>query len=142
MWFDGDTMREFLGNNKKYDKISRINQYKNMIRLVRFCYGQKINIIVTALYFNSYIFKNNKKYFKNYFQIYLRSDVKKLIKRNNKGIYSKNLKKKIPNIVGVDIKWKMPKGSNLIIQDFFEKNKNKITKKILQKVKKKINKFH
>lgn len=142
MWFDGDTMREFLGNNKKYDKNSRIIQYQNMIRIVSFCYAQKINIIVTALYFNSYIYKNNRKLFKNYYQIYLKSKIKTLIERDNKGIYSKNLNKKKPNIVGHDIKWNMPMGSNLTINNFFNLNINTVKNKVLKKIKRKINKFY
>ena len=142
MWFDGDTMREFFDNNKNYDKNSRLKQYKNMINLVNFCYSQKINIIITALYFNPYIFKNNKKMFKNYFQIYLKSNIQNLINRDNKGIYSKNLNKKKPNIVGYDIKWNVPKGSNLVIENFFKLKVNKIRNQIIKKIKKKINKFN
>ena len=113
-----------------------------MINLVNFCYSQKINIIITALYFNPYIFKNNKKMFKNYFQIYLKSNIQNLINRDNKGIYSKNLNKKKPNIVGYDIKWNVPEGSNLVIENFFNLKVNKIRNQIIKKIKKRINKFN
>ena len=46
---------------KKYDQKSRIRQYKKMISIAKFCYDQKINVIVSALYFNDFVFKNNKK---------------------------------------------------------------------------------
>lgn len=142
LWFDGDTMREFLGKNNKYDKSSRIKQYQNMVKFVKFCHDQRINIIVSALYFNNYIFKNNKKIFKNYYQIYLKSNINELIRRDSKKVYSRNLKKKTPNIVGFDIKWNMPKGSNMIINNFYNLNSNKLKSKLIKIFKKKINKFN
>ena len=138
LWFDGDTMRDFFDNSKKYDKKSRIKQYEKLINYAKFCDNQKINLVISALYFDNYIFKNNKKNFKNYYQIYLKSDLKDLIKRNNKKLYSKNLKKRKPNIVGWDIKWKMPKGSNLIINNFYSLNINKTKVEILKKIKKRV----
>lgn len=141
IWFDGDTMRDLNEKNNKYDKESRIQQYNKLIKFVNFCHDQKINVIVSALYFNKNLEKNNKKLFKYYFQIYLRSNIKELIKRNNKKIYSKNLKKKIPNIVGYDIKWYEPIDSNLVINDFYKKKVKKISEGIAKNIKRKINKF-
>ena len=92
-----------------------------MISIAKFCYEQKINIIISVLYFNDFIFKNNKKIFKNYFQIYLKANIKDLIKRDSKKVYSQNINKKKPFLVGVDIKWNEPKKSDLIIENFFNK---------------------
>ena len=138
LWIDGDNLRKHFQNTKKYDQKSRIEQYKKMIRLAKFCYDQKINIIVSVLYFNDFIFKNNKKIFKNYFQIYLKANIKDLIKRDSKKIYSKNINKKKPFLVGVDIKWNEPKKPDLIIENFFNKKVNFIKKSILTKINKRL----
>ena len=134
LWIDGDNLRKHFQNTKKYDQKSRIEQYKKMIRLAKFCYDQKINIIVSVLYFNDFIFKNNKKIFKNYFQIYLKANIKDLIKRDSKKIYSKNINKKKPFLVGVDIKWNEPKKPDLIIENFFNKKVNLVKRSILTKI--------
>ena len=105
-----------------------------MIRLAKFCYEQKINIIISVLYFNDFIFKNNKKIFKNYFQIYLKANIKDLIKRDYKKVYSKNINKKKPFLVGVDIKWNEPKKPDLIIENFFNKKVNLVKRSILTKI--------
>jgi len=138
LWIDGDILRKHFKNTKKYDKKSRLLQYKKMIRMAKFCYDQKINIIISVLYFNNFIFKNNKNLFKNYFQIYLKTDIKDLIKRDFKKMYSKNINKKRPFLVGVDIKWNEPKKSDLVIEDFYKKKVNLIKKKILNKIIKKL----
>ena len=138
LWIDGDILRKHFQNTKKYDQKSRIKQYKKMIDLAKFCYDQKINVIVSALYFNDFIFKNNKKIFKNYYQIYLKSDIKDLIRRDSKKIYSKNIDKKKPFLVGVDIKWNEPKKSDITIKNFFNKKVNLVKKNILIKINKKL----
>jgi len=134
IWIDGDVLKKIIPNNGKHDKKSRIERYKKMIHIVKFFYDQKINVIVSTLYFNNFMFKNNKKIFKNYFQIYLKTNIKYLIKRDSRKIYSKNINKKKPSLVGVDIKWNEPIKSNLIIKNFFNKNINEIKKKILSRL--------
>ena len=137
VWIDGDVLRQHFKNTKKYDQKSRMDQYKKTISIAKFCYDQKINVIISTLYFNDFILKNNKKLFKNYFQIYLKAKVKDLIKRDRKKVYSKNINKKKPFLVGVDIKWNHPKQSNFIIEDFFKQNINSVKKKVLNKINKK-----
>ena len=138
IWIDGDIIRNYTQNTKKYDQRSRVKQYKKMVRIAKFCYDQKINVIVSALYFNDFILNNNKKLFKNYFQIYLKANVRDLIRRDYKKVYSKNINKKKPSLVGVDIKWNEPKKSNIIIKDFFNRNVNIVKKNILTKISKKL----
>ena len=134
LWIDGDILRKHFQNTKKFDQKSRIEQYKKMIRLAKFCYEQKINIIISVLYFNDFIFKNNKKIFKNYFQIYLKANIKDLIKRDSKKVYSKNINKKKPFLVGIDIKWNEPTKSDLTIENFFNKKVNLVKRSILTKI--------
>lgn len=138
LWIDGDIIRGHFQNTKKFDQKSRIDQYKKMIRLAQFCYEQKINIIISVLYFNDFIFKNNKKIFKNYFQIYLKANINDLIKRDSKKVYSKNINKKKPFLVGVDIKWNEPKKSDLIIENFFNKKVNLVKRSVLTKINKRL----
>ena len=134
LWIDGDILRKHFQNTKKFDQKSRIEQYKKMIRLAKFCYEQKINIIISVLYFNDFIFKNNKKIFKNYFQIYLKANIKDLIKRDSKKVYSQNINKKKPFLVGIDIKWNEPTKSDLTIENFFNKKVNLVKRSILTKI--------
>jgi len=134
VWIDGDVLRKNFKNTKKYDVNARLVQYQKMIILAKFCYDQKINVIISVLYFNNFIFKNNKKLFKSYYQIYLKSDIKDLIKRDSKKVYSRNMSKRKPFLVGLDIKWSEPIKSNLIIKNFFNKNINEIKKKILSRL--------
>ena len=137
IWIDGDVSRQYFKNTKKYDVKSRLDQYKKTINLAKFCYDQNINVIISALYFNNFILKNNKRLFKKYFQIYLKANIKDLIERDSKKVYSKKIKKKKPYLVCLDIKWTHPKKSDLVINNFFKQNITKVKKKTLSKINKK-----
>ena len=66
----------------------------------------------------------NRKNIKNYIEVYIKSDVKKIIQQRRKKIYFKNKK----NIVGLDIKPQIPKNPDIIINNDFKKNIRKISK--------------
>jgi len=85
IWFDGETTNLLTDRTRKYDKKSRISQYQKQIKFYQFCHDQKINLIISCLYYDKPTQTKNKKIFKKYFEIYLKSDIKKLIKRDSKG---------------------------------------------------------
>ena len=70
----------------------------------------------------------------------MKANIKDLIKRDSKKVYSKNINKSRPFLVGVDIKWNEPKKSDLIIKNFFNKEVNSVKKNILNKINKKFTK--
>ena len=57
----------------------------------------------------------NRKYFANYFEIYLNVPLELVKRRDPKGIYKKFEKGQEKNIVGIDIPWHEPKNSDLVI---------------------------
>ena len=71
----------------------------------------------------------NRKKYKNYFQIYIKTNLKRLIKRNNKKIYSKQ-----KEIVGKDINFPKPVKNDLIINNDFKPYKLRIIKNIVAKI--------
>ena len=79
----------------------------------------------------------NKKKFSNYIEIYIKTDLKTIISKNKKKIYSR---KKMKNIWGIDIKPEFPKKPNIIIVNDFEKPVQYYSNQIFHKLKKIINK--
>ena len=53
----------------------------------------------------------NKKNIKNYVEIYIKSDLKKIIRKGKKKIYHQNKK----NVIGLDIKAEYPKNPHIIL---------------------------
>ena len=70
----------------------------------------------------------------NFIEIYLKSDLKKIIKKNKKKLYSQNQK----NIVGVAIKPEFPKKADITINNNFKKSLDSISRDLLKKIFRKI----
>ena len=75
-----------------------------------------------------------RKNIDNFVEIYLKTKIKKIIKKNKKKLYSQNKK----NIVGVTIKPEFPKKADIIVNNNFEKSLDNISKYLLKKIFKKI----
>ena len=73
----------------------------------------------------------NRKNIPNYVEIYIKSDIKKIIKTGKKRTY-KDFK---TNIVGLDITPELPKSPNIIIENNFKKNILQLSSELLKKIK-------
>ena len=76
----------------------------------------------------------NKKNIKNYFEIFIKSEIKTIIKNRKKKVYE-NFKK---NIVGLDIKPEFPKKPDVIIQNDYKRSLDKLSRELLIKITEKI----
>ena len=77
----------------------------------------------------------NKKNIKKYVEIYIKSDVNRIISLNKKKLY-----KKQKNIVGINIRPQFPKKPHIIIDNTFNENIKKLEKDLRKKIKQVMNK--
>ena len=131
----GDNIRKIfrLNGHKKEERLKLTNSYCQFAKYVT---NQKINIIFAVISMFDKPRKWNRKNIKNYVEIYVKSDLKKIIRLRKKKIYHK---KNIKNLVGVDIVPEYPKKPDIIINNFFSKSKEKISRELIQKITKIIN---
>ena len=131
----GDNLRKIfkLNGHKKEERLKLSNSY---CQFAKYLTNQKINIIFAVVSMFDKPRKWNRQNIKNYVEIYVKSDLKKIISLRKKKIYHK---KNIKNLVGIDIVPEFPKKPNIIIKNFFSKSKEKISKELVQKIKKIIN---
>ena len=73
-----------------------------------------------------------KKNIKNYIEIYIKADLKKIIRLKKKKIY---MNKKTRNIVGLNINPELPKTPNIIIYNNFKNSIDYLSKKLIKKIK-------
>ena len=74
--------------------------------------------------------KWNRSNIQNYIEIYIQSDIDKIIKQKKKFFYKGNYK----NIVGKNIKPEFPKFPNVIIKNDFKKSVNDLSKELIKKI--------
>ena len=130
----GDNLRKIFGFNK-YTLEERIKLSRKFNNFAKFITNQKINLIFAVVGMIDSTRKWNKANIDNYLEIYIKTNIKKIISYKKKKIYfSKNKK----NIIGIGIKPQFPKKPDIIVLNDFKKNINDLKKEILKKIIKKI----
>jgi adenylylsulfate kinase-like enzyme len=127
----GDDIRNIF-QIRYYSKKKRLElakYYSNFCKLIN---QQGINIIFTTVGLFSEVFEYNRKNLKNYTEIFIEADLKKLKKNKAKTFY----KKKTKNVWGLDLKPQYPKKPDIIIHNDFNKSINELAKIIYNEINK------
>ena len=89
-----------------------------------------IDVILATVSLYSIVRKWNKANIVNYIEIYIKSDLSKIIKQKKKFFY----RKKTKNVVGLTIKPELPKKPNIILKNDFKKNINILSDSLMKKI--------
>ncbi len=127
--FGGDDIRRIF-NLKSYTYNDRFQTVMKYCKLAKFITSQNVNVIFAVIGMMEDIRKWNRKNIKNYVEIYIKSDIKKIIKNRKKKNYHQNKK----NIVGIDIKPEFPKKPHIILNNNFKKNIDEYAKELMVKI--------
>ena len=125
----GDNVRKIFGL-KGHTKTQRLNITKKYCNFAKYITDQKINLIFAVVAMFDQPRNWNRKNIKNYIEIYIKSNLKKIINQNKKKIYHT---KKIKNIVGIDIKPEFPRRPDIVIQNNFKLTTEELSKKVIKK---------
>ena len=106
-------------------------------KLSKFITSQNINVIFAVIGMMHDIRVWNRKNIKNYLEIYIKSDLEKIISKGRKKIYHENKK----NIVGLDIKPEFPRNPHITINNDFKKDLNYYSRELILKIHKKTSEF-
>lgn len=113
---DGDEIRKYFFDNQLGFSIKdRKNNSLFIIKLCNFLEKKGYLVLCSIQSIFPEHQKLNRKKFKKYYQVYIKADLTKLKKRNNKKVYSNR-----KNVVGKDIKFPEPHKSNYIFENNFK----------------------
>ena len=124
---DGDNLRKILDLHG-YSFKDRVSNSKKFTKVAKLLTDQGINVVFSIIGLINKTRSWNKKNIKKYIEIYIKSDVKKIISLNKKKIY-----KSKKNIVGINIRPQFPKNPDIIIDNTFNKSLNKLEKEVRTK---------
>ena len=127
----GDDLREIF-NFKKFSKKDRLSYALVYCKFCKCITDNKINIILSTVSLFHKVRKWNRTNISNYMEIYIRSDINKIIKQKNKFFYKKNYK----NIIGKDIKPEFPQSPHITVENNFNKPIKILTKYLINKINK------
>ena len=91
--------------------------------------SQKINVIISLIGLFKKIRKRNRKIIENYVEVFIKSNISKVIKNSKKKHYRNN-----KNIVGIDIKPEFPDNPDIKINNNFNKEPKKLSRELLKKI--------
>jgi adenylylsulfate kinase-like enzyme len=125
---DGDRLRKILKLNG-YSYKERLSNTKIYNQIVKFITDQNINVIISLVGLMHIPRNWNRKNIKRYIEIFIKSEVKKIILKDKKKVYKNN-----KDVVGLNIKPQFPKAPDIIINNTFEKNLDYLTLELLNKI--------
>ena len=126
----GDDIRNIF-KLKGYSYKDRLDTVFKYCKLAKKITSQNVNVIFAVIGMMEKLRNWNKKKQSNYVEIFIKSDLKKIIKANKKKLYHK----KVSKIVGIDIKPEFPKKPHIKIINNFDKNIDHLSKEVVKKIK-------
>ena len=125
----GDDVRTLFN----YNKFSRKDRLAYALSYGKFCKyitDRNINVIFSTVSLFDKVREWNRSNINNYIEIYIKSDIKDVIKKKQKYFYKGNYK----NIVGKNLKAEFPKSPDIVIKNNFTKKLNKLSSELLKKL--------
>ena len=132
--FSGDDIRKIF-DLKGYTYEDRLQTVRKYCKLAKSITNQNINVIFAVVGMMHSVRAWNKKNIKNYVEIYIKSELKKIIKKGKKRIYHQ----KKDNIIGLDIKAEHPKKPHIILRNNFKKDINEYSADLMTKINEHLN---
>ena len=126
----GERIRDIY-NFRGFTKKDRLKLGFQNIELIDMIIKQKINVIYDAVALLKELRSKKRKKINNYIEIFVKTDVKKIIKFNRKKKIYKNTKS---NIMGIHIKPDFPKKPDIIINNDFNKSIEQLANDLLKKI--------
>ena len=114
---DGDSIREAFDNDLGHGLEDR---RKNADRISKFCKlldEQSIHVVCAILSLFPESRSWNRKNIKNYYEVYIKTRIEQLKKRDSKGLYKKYDDGELKHVAGMDIKFIPPNKPDLIIDN-------------------------
>tara|TARA_B100001057_G_C22776678_1_gene921899 strand:+ start:396 stop:917 length:522 start_codon:yes stop_codon:yes gene_type:complete len=127
--FSGDDLRILL-NLKGYTKKERKKISLKYHEVCKRFSSKGINVLIDVVALFDSIRKKNRKHLKNYIEIYIKTDLEKVMSRKEKPFYRKDIK----NVYNKDIKAELPKKPDIIQLNSFTKTTSFLSKEIFKKI--------
>ncbi len=114
---DGDLIRNLYGNDIGHSIEDRKKNADRICKLCKFLDLQEIDVVTSILS----IFPESRQWCRenliNYYEVFIKTDIQILKKRDSKGIYKKFDRGLIKNVAGLDLNFIEPDRPDLIINN-------------------------
>lgn len=117
VFLDGDILREVF-QSYDYSMEGRKSLAFQYARLCKMLYEQGIDVIICTISMFDEVRLWNRNHIANYVEIYLEVKLEELIKRDQKGLYSRAQKCLEKDVAGMNNAVELPKNPDLVIRNY------------------------
>lgn len=128
VFLDGDVLRSVFGTLHGHSLEDRKKLAKSYSSLCKMLTDQGMDVVCSTMSLFREVHEFNRLSIENYYEIFVDCDMQELIKRDQKGIYSKALKGEMNDVIGINMTYDKPENCDLVIDNT---NKNNIQEKVL-----------
>lgn len=114
---DGDLIRTLFGNDVDHTIEGRRRNAERLSVLSKFLAEQGIHVIAAVLSIFPEWRRWNRENISDYSEVYMKSSMPTLLRRDIKNLYARALRGEIVNVVGVDIPFPEPENTELTINN-------------------------
>lgn len=114
---DGDILKRLVGDSLGYSKEDRKKRAYYYSNLCKTLTDQGISVVICTIAMYDEVRNWNRNNIEKYIEIFLKVDLETLIKRDRKGLYSKQASGKINNIAGLDQEVEYPKNPDIVVEN-------------------------
>ncbi len=111
---DGDILKSIVGE-MGYSFKERLERAHRYARLCKVLSDQGVTVIICTIAMFDSVREWNRENINGYIEVYLEVDIKVLVERDRKGLYSKHKKGEVVDVAGVDTEVELPKSPDLTI---------------------------
>ena len=130
---DGDTLR-VIRDSQDYSLEGRKRLTYLDSLLFKELTDQGIDVVACVISMFDDCRQWNKQNIENYKEIYLHVPIEELIRRDQKKLYSRAIKKEIRNVMGIDLEFEAPKCADIVIENYGENNPYETLKIIIKEL--------
>jgi len=122
LFLDGDVLRSVLGNDYGHSIDERKQLAMNYCRLCKMITDQGVDVVCSTISLFKEVHDYNRNNISKYMEIYIDCSMDELIKRDQKGIYSKAMDGSAECVMGVNTSYDKPSNCDIIIDNSFKDN--------------------
>jgi len=132
VFLDGDTLRGVFGNSHGHSPEDRKKLAMSYSRLCRLLSDQGIDVVCSTISLFREVHKFNRENFRNYCEIFVDCDMKEIVRRDQKGLYSNCVNGSTSNVIGVDLEYDEPENCDLVIDNSRQDSLDEKVERIMQ----------
>jgi len=131
VYLDGDVLREVFSGSHGHSPEERKNLAMHYSRLSRMLAGQGMDVVIATISMFHDVRRWNRQNIEQYQEIYLKVPIDVLVKRDQKGLYSRAIRGEVNNIIGLDVEVEEPKCPDHIIVNDGTNTPSQVTQALL-----------